>query len=1385
METKVICILALCRSSPLETSSSGDIFKQRAGAVGQRSCSASSKLGCEAKVKSRRRKKDAKERSAVLQVTSATLQVPTKLSDHPSKMLTNKGFEDTSAMSELLQVCPTLDTTTPTESFACTSWIQTERYSVVAGGTDTVDEDLEDFVSSSPWIQQKEEHFTDFARETDQPLHEPIVGKHFNRFSTEGPRSQPWNVSLDADLESLADIPLSMEQREECSSTNRGTQHPSQTAVVPENVENIVRSRHDWQGLSGMELSGSVTARNYFAERCGISTSELSSGWGWHLNSGRHRVVRIRSLFNPMLSHKKPIFRRLCAYRRVHATSSASAEAAQSNASESGFEEDEEYSFTSIAAGDPIEDSMGFSRSRTNPLPGNSRRHLVTDPWFSRTYGASSAHSKDRALTPKSQNVVEEDEEDNSDGVAKKDTINGRQSQASWIKKAQTVVPRKQSKINLSMLQSMQPSSDVDEVMQALEKTASSKGIANVMDSFASKLTLKDLKLLLTELATGPERYWAKAVHVFDWMHDMAVYDIDANMYHSIIVLLGKSKRMDMAETMIQRMKMDGVEPDNYIYTTLVGGYVRSGYVQKGIAVLDQMKADGLRPPVPAYNVLIDGCVKLPRGLEVARSLMKQMKADGVTPDRVTYTTMIIVYSRKGHHGEAIRMFQEMQLQNCYPDVLTYNAVLNAYSKLGDISGMLQVHQSMFDQRVDPDTVTFNIVLNALGRAGRTKDVCRFYRLMRKIGVTPDVTTCSILVNAHGKSRAWDELDSLIAEMESLGLQPDLTVYNSLISIYGKAARFEQVELIVKSLQESNGIMFDVITYNTLIDVYGKAGRLSDVIKWFSEMRRQEVKPDVRTFNALVHAYGRASQYEGVKDVLNLFRADGSRPDLVFYHTLLFMFAKGGKYSDAWGVIEDMQQEGYTLSLDIYNSLILVFGRSNALEALKMYSHMISSKVRPNSITFKVLIEVHARKGMVDECLKIYRKSREFLGDELNDSLLSSVLGACCNMRRMEDAEEILLELEPCLPSVSCFNWLVLGYGRQGLWQNAEEVLERMDAKGMLPNGQSYSFLLEVYSLCGLLEKAEDLRSKMDEHGLLNSVSAYNALLRFHVRSGRVGLALELLDDLLAKGVKVNHNTYTAILSGYGRSDASVNERILAHVKESDKQQLDPKHGVYTAMLAAIPKCKTHQEAYSFLGTLQRLDCPSEICSILKEVVSDDVEEEVIWTNLAKKFHYLDMNGFNLETQRNLQNAVIDALWWLGWEIRALRVVKIGLDLGILGQVFKWSKTEWTLNISGGSVGAVQVLLLMWIASMRKLSKEGEEIPPRVRIILAEDWQLRLKENKAAIEAVLAQLNDLGAVCYRTEDQISLEMSRSELSSWLRQDQLDEKLFLVDSLVKS
>ncbi|BBN14565.1 protein MpPPR_38 [Marchantia polymorpha subsp. ruderalis] len=1017
-------------------------------------------------------------------------------------------------------------------------------------------------------------------------------------------------------------------------------------------------------------------------------------------------------------------------------------------------------------------------------------RRSGTDPWFSKSHEHTGSSKKFReSIMQKSiQRLKSEVDKSNKDleQSSTRPSFSDKNVRAPvWAVggKSRTVVPRRQARDTQS---SHPQTATVYSILQALDKISNSKGIASLMEQYTGELSTQDLKQVLTELGTSPERNWAKALQVFDWAHASSVYSVDPSMYHTMLLLLGKAKKMEIAELLFDRMKQDGLTPGLYEYTALVSGHVRTGSLQRGIAVLNRMKSAGIRPSVATYNILVDGCLKVPKGFEIASSLLEQMRKDDLRPDRVTYTTMIIVYSRKGHHKEAINIFREMLEQDCHPDILTYNAVLNAHGKLGDIQGMLHVHQSMVAQQVDPDTVTFNIILSALARAGRTKDVVRFYRLMRKIRVTPDVTTCSILVNAYGKVREWKELDSLLAEMESLGLQPDLAVYNSLISIYGKAGRFEQVDLLTKSLHSSNNIKFDLITYNTLIDVFGKAGRLSDVIKWFSDMRKRGVKPDVRTFNALVHAYGRASQYDGVREVLDLFLADGSKPDLVFYHTLLFMFGKGAKYDDAWRVIEDMKAEGYTLSLEIYNSLLLVFGRSDADEAMKVFKDMIASKVTPNSNTFKVLIEVHARKGKVDECLSIYKTSMEYLPEQVNESVLSSLLGACCNMRRIEKAEEILSQLEKKRFSVSlaCFNWLILGYGRQGDWANAEIVLDRMRSQRVTPNSQSYTFLLEAYSLCGLFEKADSLSRRMQQEDNLNSISACNALLRLYVRSGKPQAALEVFENLLTGKIgRPNQSSYTGIISAYGEDDL-VNEKIWEYLRGLEASQLESMHGIYTALLSAIPRCKSYKEGQQFVAALGRLDCPSELCCILTDTLSDGVGEEVVWVNLAARFRTIDQNGFNLETQRSFQNALIDALWWFGWELRALRVVKMSMDFGIFGRrVFSWLKSSgWTVDMRGASAGAAQILLLIWIAQMRKVVLNGGKPSTRVKILVAEEWQLIVGENKAAREALDAHLEDLGAPFPAIAGQTEVEASGTAIDVWLKQEHLDKKLFFVDSL---
>lgn len=165
-----------------------------------------------------------------------------------------------------------------------------------------------------------------------------------------------------------------------------------------------------------------------------------------------------------------------------------------------------------------------------------------------------------------------------------------------------------------------------------------------------------------------------------------------------------------------------------------------------------------------------------------------------------------------------------------------------------------------------------------------------------------------------------------------------------------------------------------------------------------------------------------------VREVLRLFREHGNKPDLTFYNTLLFTFGRAGKYEDAWQIVADMEQAGCFPGVEIFNSLMFVFGRGSQYQAMKVYDYMVDAGISPNPTTFKLLIDIHGKRGMVDECLNLYAESLRILGKQVNESLLSSVFGACCNMRRIEDAEMLLEDLHTKQTvSLACHNWLILG----------------------------------------------------------------------------------------------------------------------------------------------------------------------------------------------------------------------------------------------------------------------------------------------------------------------------------------------------------------------
>jgi len=154
-----------------------------------------------------------------------------------------------------------------------------------------------------------------------------------------------------------------------------------------------------------------------------------------------------------------------------------------------------------------------------------------------------------------------------------------------------------------------------------------------------------------------------------------------------------------------------------------------------------------------------------------------------------------------------------------------------------------------------------------------------------------------------------------------------------------------------------------------------------------------------------------------------------------------------------------------------------------------------------------------------------------------------------------------------------------------------------------------------------------------------------------------------------------------------------------------------------------------------------------------------------------------------MEAERNYHNALIDALWSFDYKIRALKVTELSVTFGVFGNnVCQWNDDCWTLDVRFTGTGAAQILLLTWLSGIRQAVKSGQKLPPKIRILLAWEWQLRTGENWGARDGVSAHLNTLKAPFALVKEGQELEATASTFRKWLLKEKTAQGLVFTSKM---
>ena len=308
----------------------------------------------------------------------------------------------------------------------------------------------------------------------------------------------------------------------------------------------------------------------------------------------------------------------------------------------------------------------------------------------------------------------------------------------------------------------------------------------------------------------------------------------------------------------LEDIERDGFIPDVFHYSAAISKCAKDGKLDEANKLFCRMKMNKIAPNEFTLNSLIDACAHVGNDKEAIQFLRDMEEKYELWPDVVSYNSAIKACGKAGNWTKAIELLREMQSRGVEADVISFNSTISACEKGGETEKALDLLIEMEDRGLEADEVTFNAAISACGKGGanHTETALSLFREMCNRKIWPSVIAYSAAISACEKGGVdyTDTALQLFEEMKAHGVDPNVVSYSALISACEKGgADYTEIALsLFEELQEKS-ITSTEITFNSLISSCGKGGaKYVDVaLRRFGDMKRLGVVPNEITYAAI------------------------------------------------------------------------------------------------------------------------------------------------------------------------------------------------------------------------------------------------------------------------------------------------------------------------------------------------------------------------------------------------------------------------------------------------------------------------------------------------------------------------------------------------------
>ncbi|PWA43157.1 tetratricopeptide repeat (TPR)-like superfamily protein [Artemisia annua] len=394
-----------------------------------------------------------------------------------------------------------------------------------------------------------------------------------------------------------------------------------------------------------------------------------------------------------------------------------------------------------------------------------------------------------------------------------------------------------------------------------------------------------------------------------------------------------------------------------------------------------------------------------------------------------------------------------------------------------------------------------------------------------------------------------------------------------LITAYGKEGDFNKAERVFSYINKK-GYPPSVISHTALMEAYGKGGQCNKAEAIFRRMQSAGPEPSAVTYQIILKIFVEADKFKEAEEIFETILTDevsSLKPDQQMFHMMIYMHKKAGSNDKARRLFSMMKERGLQQTSVTYNSLMSY--ETNYKEVAKIYDQMHRAKVKPDVVSYALLISAYGKARREEEALAVF--------EEMLDA----------GVRPTQKAYNILLD----------------AFAISGMVEQARIVFKSMRRDRCTPDLCSYTTMLSTYVNASDMVGAEKFFKRIKSDGLEPNVVTYGTLIKGYAKTNDLETMMKKYEEMQVNGIKANQTIFTTIMDAYGKN-RDFGDAVIWY-KEMESCGVVPDKKAKNILLSLAKTVEEKAEANELVGLS---DHPKDELIIINDDIpfEDDDEDD-------------------------------------------------------------------------------------------------------------------------------------------------------------------------------